>query len=148
VKTAQLDFTGQVITPVLDFLPVVQTSPMGATTTQVRILAVETQDFLGDVFLCYDPVTAANRQGTGAPGDILAAHMYTSASTILDWIAAHPGSQDACGLIVRYSPFDNYPDYIQSTVNGVRLNIEQGAGYGRVSDVTIFAPGSGQPANP
>ena len=63
-------------------------------------------------------------------------------------IAAHPSAQDNCGLIIRYSPYNNYPDYVQSTVNGVRLGIEQGAGYGRVSDATVFTPGSGAPAAP
>jgi hypothetical protein len=74
--------------------------------------------------------------------------MYTSAESIIDWIRTHPRAQDACQLIVRYSPYDNYPDYIQSTTAGVRLGIEQGAGYGRVSDVTVFAPGTGATVNP
>ena len=151
VKTAELNFEGQVVTPTFDFLPV-SVKPGGdaggAPYTGVSIQAIETQDFLGDVFVCYDAIGAANRVGTGRPGDVLAAHMYTSAQVILDWIAAHPGSQDACGIVVRYSPYNNYPDFVQSSVNGVRLGIEQGAGLGRVSDATIFVPGSGSPAAP
>ena len=148
VETAQLDFTGQVITPVIDFIPQTIQVDGGAPVTKLKILGVETEDFIGDVFVCYDKISGANRFGTGRPGDILTAHMYTSVQIILDWIQKHPGAQDACGLIIRYSPFNNYPDFIQSSVNGVRLNIEQGAGFGRVSDVTIFAPGTGNPAAP
>jgi hypothetical protein len=151
VETAQLDFTGQVVTPVVDYLPV-QVTPKGggAAYTAAQIIGVETEDFLGDVFLCADPVSRANNIGLGStsPADLLYAHMYTSVQTILDWIAAHPGAQDACGLIVRYSPFNNYPDYVQSSVYGVRLGIEQSAGYGRVSQVTVFSPGQGVVAPP
>jgi hypothetical protein len=173
VTTAQLDFTGQVVTPVMDIIPVVDTPcntaadcPAGDscpsdTKTCVdpnptnptppysfQLEAIETQDFLGDVFLCVDPVTSANRAGTSVPGDVLAAHMYTSAATVIDWLAAHPGAQDACQIVVRYSPYDNYPDFIQSSLNGVRLGVEQGAGYGRITDATVFAPGTGTVAPP
>jgi hypothetical protein len=149
VETAQLDFTGQVVTPIFDYLPVTTTDDAGVSTTHIQIEAVETEDFLGDVFLCYDQGSAANRALIdGAPGDILNAHMYTSVETILNWITSHPGAQDACGIIVRYSPFNNYPDYIDAVLNGVRLNIEQGSGFGRVSDATIYVPGSGTPAAP
>ncbi|HEY2509423.1 MAG TPA: hypothetical protein VGI39_01080, partial [Polyangiaceae bacterium] len=152
VETAQLELAGQVITPVMDFLPVPRAddpNPSNPTPPYgVAVQAYETQDFLGEVFLCVDPVTAANRAGSGNPGDVLSAHMYTSAESIIDWIRTHPRAQDACQLIVRYSPYDNYPDYIQSTTAGVRLGIEQGAGYGRVSDVTVFAPGTGATVNP
>jgi hypothetical protein len=153
VRTAQLDFTGQVITPVMDFIPV-QDDPSAPPNDDpvppygVAIQAYETQDFLGDVFVCVDPVSSANRAGTGNPGDILSARMYTSAELIVQWLQTHPGAQDACQIVVRYSPYDNYPDYIQSAVAGVRLGIEQGAGYGRVTDVTVFAPGTGSIAQP
>jgi hypothetical protein len=49
---------------------------------------------------------------------------------------------------VRYSPYDNYPDYITSLTAGVRLDIEQGGGYGRVVDATVYVPGSGVVATP
>jgi hypothetical protein len=150
VETAQLDFTGQVVTPTMDFLPVpFQTDPNPMNPTPpygISVKAWETQDFLGEVFVCLDGVTGANHPGI--PGDILSAHMYSSAETIVDWISSHPGAQDACGIIVRYSPYDNYPDFISSLTNGVRLDIEQGAGFGRVTDATIFAPGSGALAPP
>ena len=100
----------------------------GNPTNAIKIIAIETQDFLGDVFLCRDPAT----------GDILHARMYASVETILDWIAAHPGSQDACDIVVRYSPFNNYPDFITSRANGVKVNVSEGAGFGRVVDATLF----------
>ena len=168
VQTGQLDFSGQVIVPVIDYLPytigpatsdggsptvngplTACPSPLPAgTTCNAQIQAIESGDFLGDVFLCYDTVTQANRAGTGQPGDVLNAHMYTSAQEILNWIADHPQAQANCNLIVRYSPFDNYPDYITSLANGVTVDIDQGEGLGRVVDLTLFVPGSGAPAQP
>jgi hypothetical protein len=76
-------------------------------------------------------------------------HLYTSVQTILTWMTNHPTVSiptGACGLIVRYSIYNNYPDYIQSTAYGVRLGVEQGAGGGRISDATLFTPGTGTPA--
>jgi len=189
VETAQLDFTGQVITPTMDFLPVPLSclsnsdcagglTCQGATivaadagtSTPGQCLAVggapsrnpappyglavqawETQDFLGEVFLCIDPTSSANRNGitiTNSPGDILSAHMYSSAETIVTWLSTHPNAQNSCGIIVRYSVYDNYPDYITSLSGGVRVNIEQGAGFGRVVDAISFAPGTGVAATP
>ncbi len=74
-------------------------------------------------------------------GDVLAVKMYTPVATALDWINRHPGTVDACGMVIRYSPYNNYPDYITSLNNGVLLGITQGGGFGRVVDVTLFAPG-------
>jgi len=154
VQTAELDFAGQVVTSVMDYLPVTVTpsGPDGGTGgtpyTAANVLAYEAQDFLGDVFVCYDSVSGGNRVGTGRPGDILAARMYTSVQEIIKWIGSHPGAQDNCGIIVRYSPFNNYPDYITSLSNGVRLGIDQGSGAGRVTDLTVFTPGVGAAAPP
>lgn len=140
VQTAELDFAGQVETNVIDYLP--------TADGHANILAYESQDFLGDVFLCYDQITAANRAATGRPGDILSARMYTSVQDILTWLGNHPTAQDTCSIIVRWSPFNNYPDYVTSLTNGVRVGIDQGAGAGRVTDLTLFVPGSGAPAQP
>jgi hypothetical protein len=153
VQTAELDFTGQVVVPVMDYLPVEVASsgadggPSGASATYAQILAYESQDFLGDVFVCYD-TTSQNNRGGSQPGDILAVRMYTSVQDILAWISDHPGAQSACTIIVRYSPYDNFPDYVSSLANGVRLGIDQGAGHGRVTDLTLFTPGAGAPAAP
>jgi hypothetical protein len=148
VQTASLDFSGQIVVPVFDYLPVTAPGTQGANSTFAAIQGIESGDFLGDVFLCYDIVTGANRAGTGQPGDVLAAHMYTPAQDILAWIANHPQAQANCNIIVRYSPFNNYPDYITSLANGVTVDIDQGEGFGRVVDITLFVPGSGAPAQP
>ncbi len=126
VETYQLDFSGTTISANIDYDFAVPSDPTKGLTLE----AVETTDFLGEVFLCQDP----------ASGDLLRARMYSPVATILDWIRTHPTSTVACGLIVRFSPYNNYPDYITSLVNGVRLGITQGGGFGRVVDVTLFNP--------
>jgi hypothetical protein len=69
--------------------------------------------------------------------------MYSSSLDIQNWLDAHPGSRASCNIFVRMSPYNNYPDYIWSTTNGVLLGINPSAGAGppRVSDVTLFDPG-------
>ena len=114
----------------------------------MNVQAWETQDFLGEVFLCYDAATDAARSGTRRPGDILSAHMYTPVATLLDWLASHPGAQKSCQMVVRYSPFNNYPDYVSSLAYGVRLGVDQGSGFGRIVDATLFVPGTGTAAIP
>jgi hypothetical protein len=133
VETAQLDFSGTTISANVDYA--LWTNPVDMKP-YVNILAVETTDFLGDVFLCAEP-------NPNIPGvtDLLRARMYTPVKQIVDWLGAHKGSTDDCGIIIRYSPFDNYVDYITATNAGVRLNITQGGGFGRVVDVTLFVPG-------
>ena len=69
------------------------------------------------------------------------ARMYTPVKVLLDWIARHPKAASDCGIILRYSPFNNYLDYITSLSAGVRLSVTQGGGYGRIVDVTLFVPG-------
>ena len=97
----------------------------------ITFKAVETTDFLGNVFLCQDAATS----------DLLFVRMYSPVSAVLQWFQDHPGSYSACQMIIRYSPFGNYADYITSLTAGVRLGITQGGGYGRVVDVTLFQPG-------
>jgi hypothetical protein len=74
--------------------------------------------------------------------------MYTPVQDIMSWIGNHPDAQSNCSLIVRYSPFDNYPDYISSVSNGVTVDIDPGQGFGRVVDITLFVPGSGPTPTP
>ena len=123
VEAHMADFSGITTSANISY----QLSADGTMTVQ----AVETVDFLGDVFLCQDPVT----------GDLLRTRMYGSVQSLLDWIDAHPGVYDACGLLVRYSPYNNFPDYIISRVNGVIVGVTPGGGYGRVNDATLFVPG-------
>jgi hypothetical protein len=132
ITSAQLDLSGTTITANIDYdIHIDQTTHKPDKDGRVDFKAVETTDYLGEVFLCQDP----------ASGDILRARMYTPVATILDWLSAHPGTYAACQMVIRYSPFGNYADYITSLANGVRLGITQGGGFGRVVDTTLFVPG-------
>ena len=162
VTTGQLDFTGNLETYTIDYLPwqdlvtptcgnstgmanacspgyTCQSGNCIASDNTIEIRAIEAHDFLGEVFACQDP----------SSGDVLHVRMYTSTYSILQWLAAHPGdpanviggngsAQTFCNIIIRYSPFDNYPDFITSLQYGVALNTNQGQGFGRIVDATIF----------
>jgi hypothetical protein len=132
IETANLDFSGTTISANVDYDFVIDPATgMPAKDNSIQFLAVETTDFLGEVFLCQDPAT----------GDLLGARMYDTVAGIENWFLAHPGAYSTCGIITTYSPYDNYADFITSVTNGVRLNITQGGGFGRVVDVTLFVPG-------
>ena len=132
IETSQADFSGTTIDAVIDYDCVIDPATSAcAATGAIQFLAVESKSFLGDVFLCQDAST----------GDLLRAHMYTPVSDILQWFGNHPGSYDACGIIIRYSPYNNYADYITTLNNGVRLEVTQGGGYGRIVGSTLFVPG-------
>lgn len=164
VITGQLDFTGVLETYLVDYTPWVDTVKPScikdgacgkgyrcdvnsracvAEDDTVRIQAIEAEDFLGSVFACQDPLS----------GDILHVRQYDSALRIVNWLAAHPGGWDAvngvvqpsaqaaCQMIIRYSPYNNYIDFITSKTNGVKMSINQGAGLGRVIDVVLYDPG-------
>lgn len=132
VETSNLDFSGTTITASVDYDCAIDNKTMQCSSDGSLLLkAVETTDFLGEVFMCQD----------AASGDILGIRMYTPVATILKWLNDHPGNYQACGIVIKYSPFGNYADYITSLTNGLRVNITQGGGYGRVVDVTMFTPG-------
>jgi hypothetical protein len=161
VSTGQLDFEGVLETYVVDYLP--YTDPAKASCVSdgacnqgfacnrashscvtdddtVRIAAIEGKDFLGQAFVCIDPTTH----------DILHVGMYDSGVAILNWLAAHPGSdpgtgnqpsaQTACQILIIRSPIDNYVDFIVSKAYGVLLNMGGGQGQGRVTDIVLFDP--------
>ena len=128
ISTYQMDFSGEQITANVDYD--FKLGAGGAPTSQILFIAVETADFLGSVFVCQDPNTK----------DLLTAQMYTSVSTILQWIAAHPTAYATCQIIMEYSPYENYLDYVNSLANGVRLSSTQGGGFGRIVDGTLFDP--------
>ncbi len=100
------------------------------TDQHIVVKAALSSDFLGNIFLCQDSATS----------DLLYARMYSPTEQILDWLIQHPNATQECGMIIRYSPFGNYPDYITSTVNGITVGITQGSGKGRVVDVILFPP--------
>jgi hypothetical protein len=128
IETYQMDLSGDQVTANIDYDFQLDTHMQ--PTRQILFMAVETTDFLGDLFVCQDTQTR----------DLLTARMYTSVSTLLDWLAAHPNAYTACGIIIRYSPYGNYADYISSIQNGVRLSVTQGGGFGRIVDGTLFDP--------
>ncbi|MBI5536228.1 MAG: hypothetical protein HY898_26130 [Deltaproteobacteria bacterium] len=98
---------------------------------QIDLMGLHADDFLGDVFLCQDSAT----------GDLLKARMYTTTDYLLDWMIKHPKAVDDCEIIIRYSPFGNYPDYISSLKNGVMMGVNQGGGKGRIIDAQMWIPG-------
>jgi hypothetical protein len=159
VSTGQFDFTGVLETYIVDYWPWVDPSKSSCVSdgscnkgytcntvtaqcqtddNTIQIAAIEGADFLGQAFTCIDPSTS----------DILHVGMYDSAQSIVDWLAAHPGSQPsytqfpsaqaACNLLVIRSPYDNFIDYIVSKQYGVALNIGGGQGQGRVTDIVLF----------
>jgi hypothetical protein len=173
VQTSQLDFSGNLETYQIDYVPWADVSKTecgydnadgsagngcnpGYTCTQgtcvavdntIEIRAINASDFLGEVFLCYDP-NSANGPGLG---DVLHVSMYSSVNDILDWLAAHPGdpnnvvngggnAQADCNIIVAYSPYDNYPTYVVSLEYGVNVDTNPGQGFGRVVGATLFNP--------
>ena len=97
------------------------------------IAAVETQDFLGEVFPCVDPATGdilrtsrcTRRRSTSSPG---------SSSTRARRRPATSTSATARTTITS--------DYITSLANGVLLSVNPGAGGGtsRIGDATLFNP--------
>jgi hypothetical protein len=128
-NTLNVDFSGETITASLDFEVAQGTGPQAIIPR-----AIETTDFLGLVFLCAEPNAT-----TGRP-DVLAVRMYTNSQDILDWFTEHPAGMNDCDVVYKYSIYGNYPDYITSRANGVRLGINPGYGGGVVTDVTVFDP--------
>ena len=59
----------------------------------------------------------------------------------LDWIIAHPNTEKECGIIIRWSEYGNYPDFITSLTCGVKLHTTVGGGQSRIIEVSLFVPG-------
>ena len=130
VNTYSVDFSGISVSANVDY-DFVGTADGGSSLV---IKAVETQDFLGYVFMCAEP-----NPHTGLT-DVLAVRMYTPSQDILDWFTTHPNGTADCDVVYQYSIYGNYPNYITSRANGIRLGINPGFGGGRVTDVTVFDP--------
>lgn len=122
ISSASIDFSGSSLSLNLDY----EQQPDG----RMKLQAVQSNDYMGDLFLCRDPVTA----------DLLRVEQYESMAEVVDWLQKHPGTYDACGIIIRYSPFNNYPHMLASTTAGIVLLVNQGSGYGRISSVEIYDP--------
>jgi hypothetical protein len=142
VDTYNLDFSGVNITASLDFDYL-----YGDSGEPISIItkAIETQDFLGAVFVCAEPsITpyAVANANTLSIYDVLAVRMFQPTQDILDWFVAHPNGLTDCDVVYKYSPYANYPDYITARAFGIRLgsNPQIGGGAGRITDVTVFDP--------
>jgi hypothetical protein len=150
VQTAQLDFTGVLETYIIDYEPW-RYNPSDKTKAfngggtaydgTIKIDAIEGDDFLGEVFLCQDLGTNGTSSGDFiGTQDLLGVHMYDTAGQVLLWLTQHPGLQDSCNVIVQYSEYNNYLNFVNSLSAGVSLGISQGAGYGRIVDIVVYDP--------
>ena len=126
LETFNMDFSGVTISANVDYDNAVDANGKALGT---KIQAIETTDFLGDVYVCQ-----------AGSGELLRVRMYTPAANILDFFKRNPDAVTSCGMIFQYGPYGNYLDYVTSQSNGIRLGINPGQGAGRVVDVTIFDP--------
>jgi hypothetical protein len=122
IPAAQVDLSGQTVSLAIDY-------SLNDDKT-MKILAVETQAFEGELFLCQDPVSS----------DLLHVRQYDSVAEILDWFENHAGSRDACQVLIRYSPFNDSPVTITSKSAGIQVIVGQGVGIGRIIDAVLFDP--------
>jgi hypothetical protein len=150
VQTAQLDFTGVLETYIVDYEPWIYnpsdpTKSFNAGGTAydgtIKIDGIEGNDFLGEVFLCQDNGSIGTASGDFiGTQDLLGVHMYDTGGEVLQWLTQHPGLQNSCGIIVQYSEYNNYLNYIASLTGGITVGISQGSGYGRITSVIAFDP--------
>jgi hypothetical protein len=95
-----------------------------------KIQAIQSSDYMGDLYLCKDPLS----------GDLLRIEMYESMENVIRWVQDHPGSYDACGLIIAYSSYNNYPLYISAQKAGIAALVSTGSGFGRIASVQMWDP--------
>jgi hypothetical protein len=131
-NTNETVFSGISVNGVMDWetIPVPGGTP---TQTEVVVRAFESQNFLGKVYMCAEPSPTV-------PGqiDLLGITMYEPATTILNWIAAHPSARADCGIVVQYSIYGNYANIIESNQYGVQVGLNASYGSAVVTDLTIF----------
>ncbi len=130
-NTFNFDLTGETISANVDY----EWLPDGAGHQQFVLRAIETTDYLGQVFMCAEPSPTVAGQI-----DVLAVRMYEPSQNILDWFTQHPSGLADCDVVYKYSIYGNYPDFITSRQYGIRLGINPGYGGGVVTDVTVFDP--------
>jgi hypothetical protein len=130
VQTGSLDFSGVTITTNIDYLPA--TTDVGRADDGT-IAAVETQDFLGEVFPCVDAAT----------GDILRVKMYSSALDHRHLAGAAPRGADGLQHLHSLQPVRQLPG-LHHVGHERRPDLAsiRGAGDGpsRIGDATIFNP--------
>ena len=96
----------------------------------IRFEATRSENFLGEIFMCMDTQT----------NDLLKVEMFTPTLDVLDWLYSHPNSLQTCQIIVRWTKYSNYVEFISSLVNGTRVHATQGGGWGRVNQVELWDP--------
>jgi hypothetical protein len=133
-NTNSIDFTGVSVSANADFEYFPIATNDGGTQDITVVRAVETQNYLGQLFFCAEPNPA-----TGQP-DVLGVRMYDNAQGILTWIANHPSATTDCNIQIKYSIYGNYADFISSLTNGIRFGLNAGYGGSVVVDGTVFDP--------
>jgi hypothetical protein len=131
-NTNETVFTGVSVNGTLDweYIPL----PGGtATQTELVVRAFESQNFLGKVYMCAEPSPTVPGQV-----DLLGITMYEPATTILDWIAAHPSARADCAIVVQYSIYGNYANIIESNQYGVQVGLNASYGSSVVTQLTVF----------
>jgi hypothetical protein len=133
VKAEDFFTTGDALTTTLEAVPVLQ--DLAVVPGVARIGSVNTNDFLGEAFVCMDS------------GELLTVRMFTPAEVVLDYLLRHPGAYAGCNLIVDYFEYGTVLSRVTSITNGVIVNFTRPSGItanannSAVSDVDLFAPG-------
>ena len=129
VKTEDFFTSGNALTTTLKVIPALEKA--GA----IRLSSVDTNDFLGEAFVCRDN------------GELLTVRMFTPADVVLDWLVRHPNAYASCNIIVDYWEFGTVLSRVTSIANGIIVNFTRPSGItgsannSAVSDVDIFAIG-------
>lgn len=119
IPSATLNFSGSSLDFDIDYKEL----PDG----HVRIEAVQSDNYQGNLFLCQDPVT----------GDLLSVEQYESTDQILAWGDQHPGAFAACDIIIRPN-VNGTPMLFAAKQAGILLNIGLGSGKGRITSVEFY----------
>ncbi|MFI5296860.1 MAG: hypothetical protein ACHREM_02085 [Polyangiales bacterium] len=100
----------------------------------ILVKGIDTNDYLGLVFPC------AEINASGTAYDVMGVRMYENAITITNYLATYPTAAQDCDIIIKYSPYGNYADYITSRANGIRMGFSPGSGGSVVTDLTVYDP--------
>jgi len=113
----------------------IQTIPALDAPGKVRFASVDTNDFLGEAFVCK------------VDGELLTVRMFTPSELVLNYLVRHPSAYTACNIIVDYWDFGTVLARVTSITNGVIVNFTRPAGVtanannSAVGDVDLFATG-------
>ena len=132
-NTNETVFTGVSVNGTLDweYIPVPGTDPDAARRPRVRVAELPREGLRVRRAAPHEPTVRSTSS---------AITMYEPAGPILDWIAAHPTATTDCGIVIQYSIYGNYADYIESNHYGVRVSLNASYGSAVVTDLTVFDP--------